>query len=209
MRKISCWICGAEATETRAYEGIFGDSMPKELSRYTRCYCAKCKAEVDEREKADRELYIKLKKREMFLKACNLLEKQHTNMYEYKEAIEAVEEFVEEQPDKFDSSYEVLAAIVLVHNRIHCKMQYKIGSYQVDFCLPDLGVILEIDGERHQYKKQHDSERDKFIKKKLGPGWDVIRIKTDYLDQNAKKLPTAINKVIDYRETGRVNWRTL
>lgn len=209
MRKISCWICGAEATETRAYEGIFGDSMPKELSRYTRCYCAKCKAEVDEREKADRELYIKLKKREMFLRACNILEKQNTDMYKYKEAIEAVEEFVDTHPDKFDSSYEVLAAIILIHNRIHCKMQFKVWRYQVDFCLPELFVLLEIDGDRHKYKKKQDSERDKEIKKALGPVWDIIRINTDYLDMNAKKLPDAIQKVIDYRETGHVNWRSI
>lgn len=209
MRNMKCWICGGEATETRVieYDGL--SMVPKDLSPYTRCYCKKCREEVDEKEKRERTLYIRLKKHEMFLKACNILEKQHTNMYEYKEAIEAVEEFVEERPDKFDSSYEVLAAIVLVHNRIYCKMQYKVGSYQVDFCLPELGVILEIDGERHQYKKKQDSERDKFIKKELGPGWDIIRIKTDYLDQNAKKLPTAINKVIDYRETGRVNWRAI
>ena len=153
MRKMKCWVCGCDATETRTvdYDGL--SMNPREPSPYSRCYCKKCREEVDRKEKSDKALYIKLKKHEMFLKACNLLEKQHTNMYEYKEAIEAVEEFVEEQPDKFDSSYEVLAAIVLVHNR--------------------------------------------------------IRIKTDYLDQNAKKLPAAINKIIDYRETGHVNWRTL
>lgn len=209
MRNMKCWICGGEATETRIidYDGF--SMIPRDLSPYVRCYCKKCKEDVDETEKRERALYIRLKKHEMFLKACNILEKQHTNMYEYKEAIEAVEEFVEERPDKFDSSYEVLAAIVLIHNRIYCKMQHKIGRYQVDFCLPELGVILEIDGERHQYNKKQDSDRDKFIKKELGPGWDIIRIKTDYLDQNAKKLPTAINKVIDYRETGRVNWRAI
>jgi len=43
----------------------------------------------------------------------------------------------------------------------------------------------------------------------LGVGWDIIRIKTDYLDKNAKKLPEAIKKVIDYRETGHVNWRKM
>ena len=210
MQKIKCWICGEEATETRAYDVIYlGDVVPKEVSKYTRCYCAKCKAEVDEQEKADRELYIKLKKREMFRRACNLLEKQNTNMYKYKEAIEAVQEFVEEQPDKFDSSYEVLAAIVLIHNRIHCKMQYKVGRYQVDFCLPELFVLLEIDGDRHKYKKEQDSERDRIIKKTLGPVWDIVRINTEYLDMNAKKLPDAIQKVIDYRETGHVNWRSI
>lgn len=207
MTKVKCWVCGKEATETRAFEYNGFDISAKTVSRFTRCYCQKCKAEADEKEKRDRELYIKLKKREMFLRACALLEKQHTNMYEYKEAIEAVGDFVEANPDKFDSSYEVLAAIVLVHNRVFCKMQYKIGRYQVDFCLPEMLVVLEIDGERHQHTKKKDSERDAFIKQALGPDWDIVRISTDYLDMNAKKLLYAIRKVIEYRETGHINWR--
>ena len=155
------------------------------------------------------ELYIKLKKKEMFLKACCLLEKQETKMYEYKDAIEVVREHLEKNPDKYDSSYEVLAAIILVHNRIYTKMQYKVGKYQVDFLLPEWLVVLEIDGERHKHRKEYDTKRDIYIQNALGEGWDIVRIKTDYLDMNAKKLPEAIEKVIDYRQTGKVNWRAL
>ena len=209
MNNIKCWICGKEATETRAYDYIGGELFERPMSAFTRCYCKKCKETIDKEEKENRQLYIKLKKQEMFVHACELLEKQHTNMYEYKEAIEVVSDFLKENPDKFDSSYEVLAAIVLVHNRIYCKMQYKVGRYQVDFCLPDLLVILEIDGERHRHRKAEDSERDKQIKKAMGSCWEIIRISTDYLDMNAKKLPEAINKVIDYRETNHINWRQL
>ena len=161
------------------------------------------------RKKEERELYIKLKKREMFRKAVRILEKQDTKMYDYKDAIEVVEEHVENHPDKFDSSYEVLAAIVLVHNRIYSKMQYKIGRYQVDFLLPELFVVLEIDGERHVHKKAYDTKRDIQLQQMLGDGWDIIRIKTDYLDKDAKKLPDAIRKVVEHRQTGKVNWRQL
>lgn len=209
MSKIKCWICGGEATKTRQMESKWGELVEVPVSQYSRCYCERCAKEVAEKEKKERDLYIHLKKREMFLKACNILESQHTDMYAYREAIDVVEEFVDENPDKFDSSYEVLAAIILVQNRIYCKMQYKVGPYQVDFLLPDDGIVLEIDGERHQHRKEYDSQRDRQIKKELGQGWDIIRIKTDYLDKNAKKLPDAINKVIDYRETGHINWRSI
>ena len=154
-------------------------------------------------------LNIKLKKREMFRKACDLLENQNTNMYEYREAIDVVHDFLEDNVDKFDSSYEVLTAIILVHNRIYSKMQYKVGRYQVDFLLPDLLVALEIDGERHKHKKEYDSVRDKAIKKQLGEHWEIIRIPTEHLDKNAKKIPEAINKVLEYRETNHINWRAL
>ncbi len=209
--KIKCWNCGAIATETKAftYDWIFKAPEPREVSPYVRCYCSKCAKEVEAKEKEERELYIKLKKREMFRKAVRILEKQDTKMYDYKDAIEVVEEHVENHPDKFDSSYEVLAAIVLVHNRIYSKMQYKIGRYQVDFLLPELFVVLEIDGERHAHKKAYDTKRDIQLQQMLGDGWDIIRIKTDYLDKDAKKLPDAIRKVVEHRQTGKVNWRQL
>lgn len=205
---MNCWICGKTATRTRPIYDGFGFIEP-EVSKYHRCYCDKCFKEVETKEAEERKLYIKLKKREMFRKAVKILESQNTNMYEYKEAIEVVRDFIEDNVDKFDSSYEVLTAIVLVQNRIYSKMQYKVGKYQVDFLLPDLMVVLEIDGERHKHKKEYDSVRDKFIKQELGPHWEVIRITTDNLDKNAKKIPEAIDKVLEYRETNHINWRAL
>lgn len=205
---MNCYICGKQATETRPYFNGYSWSMPK-LSKYRRCYCKECLEAEEEKTTEEHKLYIKLKKREMFRKAVKLLEDQHTDMYEYKEAIEVVRDFLEDNPDKFDSSYEVLTAIVLVQNRIHAKMQYKVGKYQVDFLLPDKFVVLEIDGERHKHKKCYDSVRDQEIKKLLGSQWEIIRIPTDRLDTDAKKIPKAIDKVLEYRETNHINWREL
>ena len=209
MKEYTCWICGDKATRTRVIHTDKFSFWEEKPNEYYRCYCEKCKAETEKKEKEERELYIKLKKREMFLKACDILEKQHTLMYEYKDAIEVVREHLENNPDKFDSSYEVLTAIILVQNRIYSKMQHKIGKYQVDFLLPELLVVLEIDGDRHIHRKEFDRKRDIQIRQTLGDGWDIIRIKTDYLDMNAKKLPEAIYKTIDYRQTGKVNWRNI
>lgn len=206
---MNCWICGkANATITRPV--LVGSSFisPKP-SKCHRCYCEKCFEEERRKEVEERKLYIKLKKREMFRKAVKLLEAQDTDMYEYQEAIDVVSDFIEDNVDKFDSSYEVLTAIVLVQNRIYSKMQYKVGKYQVDFLLPDMFVVLEIDGERHKHKKDYDSVRDKEIKKTLGPHWEIIRIPTDRLDKDAKKIPEAIDKVLEYRETNHINWREL
>lgn len=203
---MKCWVCGKEATRTRQqlkmkkYHGmLLYDFVEVKPSKYHRCYCEECMNEINALEQQEQEEYIRLKKRRMFLNACELLEKQHTNMYEYREAIDAVEEHIKENPDKYDSSYEVLAAIILIHERIHIKMQEKIGRYQVDFLLPEMLVVLEIDGDRHTHRKAYDSRRDKIIKQELGPHWEVIRINTDYLDQNAKALPKAIQGVLDHR----------
>lgn len=210
--KVPCWNCGKTLYEQDAftydYYSLLGGEVQIPLP-YCRKYCEECYKRITEQESQDRILYIKLKKQEMFKKACYILEKQGVKMYDYMDAIKAVEEVVNEKPDKFDSSYEVLAAIILVHNRIYCKMQYKIGKYQVDFLLPEMGVVLEIDGERHKHRKEYDSKRDAYIKNQLGYGWDIIRIKTDHLDKNAAKLVEAIDAVVDYRETNHIPWRKL
>ena len=206
---IKCWNCGEPATTTRTIVHKDGMHYRQSITPYCRCYCEECKEEADRQEKQERELYIRLKKREMLRKACDILESQHTNMYEYKDAIEVAEDYIEAYPDKFDSSYEVLAAIILVQNVIPAKMQYKIGRYQVDFLLEELHIVLEIDGERHKSKKEYDTERDRYIKKALGTKWEIIRIPTELLDKDAKKLPKAIRKVVEYRKRGKVNWREL
>lgn len=205
---IKCWICGEPATRTKL-DYSYGIVAQFPISEYHRCYCDKCYNERSKRIAEEHAMLAKLRKREMIRKACDKLEKQETNMYEYKEAIEVVSDFVEDNIDKIDSSYEALTAIVLVHHRIYSKMQYKVGKYQVDFLLPDFFVALEIDGDRHKHKKEYDTRRDKEIKKILGEPWQIIRLSTDYLDQNAKKLPKALHEVLDYRATGKVAWRRL
>lgn len=121
------------------------------------------------------------------------------NFYENKEAICVVKDKILEKPDNFDSSYEVVAAIILVSNRIYSKMQVKVGKYQVDFLLPDYKIVLEIDGDRHKTKKNRDNERDEKIKQILGIGWEVVRIPTELLDMKAENLVKGIESLLDYR----------
>lgn len=206
-----CWICGkdAELSNLESKPGLSFAKQKHAKDTWFRCYCKECFKQVQAQEAEERAEYIRLRKREMFRKACNILENQNVNMYKYKEAIDVVEEKVAECPDKFDSSYEVLAAIVLVHNRIYSKMQYKIGSYQVDFLLPEEMVVLEIDGDRHKHRKGYDSARDQYIRRTLGEPWEIIRIPTTLLDKHASRIPEAIEKVLDYRDVGKVNWREL
>ena len=189
-----CWECGKTLPKDISY---YGKRRPEVFGRY---YCAECLEKVEKRDAEELAEYVRLKKQKMLKTALHKLEIQNVHMYEYKEAIEVVSEKVQTDPDKFDSSYEMMAAIVLVHNHIYSKMQYKINGYQVDFCLPEIGVILEIDGDRHKYRQLEDNYRDAALRKALGPGWDIVHIKTDYLDKRAERIPEAINKIIEYRE---------
>ena len=191
-----CWKCN------KIIEGDFdwydpGDPKPN-INNIA--YCKACYPKVREAEAKELDKYIHLKKRQMLKRAIERLNRQNVSMQELKPAIKAVSEKVKKEPDKFDSSYEIQTAIILVHNRIYAKMQYKIFNYQVDFLLPDIGVVLEIDGDRHQHKIGYDSVRDQEIKKALGPGWDIIRISTKLLDHGSMNLIKAIDAIIDKRQ---------
>jgi len=200
-KKIVCWNCNKVIPENEIDQEAF---YP-----FGRRYCSKCNEIITKQEEEERKQYILLKKKEMYKKALHILEMQNLKMYDYKEAAEVVRDKLLNDPDKFDSSYEVLTAIILVKNHIYSKLQYKIGKYQVDFLLPEIGVVLEIDGERHKFRKLYDNNRDIDIRSALGPGWDIIRLKTTYLDQHAERIPEAINAVIEYRESVPANkWRT-
>ena len=174
-----------------------------------RSYCKECADKKEAQDKEEEAIYIKIKKKRMFEKACEILEKQNVDMYRLKDAIKAVEEYLTEKPDKFDSSYEVLTAIILIYNRIRVKMQCKIGDFQVDFVLPEYSLVLEVDGDRHKHRKGYDSVRDETIKRMLGGGWSIMRVDTSDLDKKALKLPEAIDKFLDYQETKRIDWRAL
>lgn len=42
--------------------------------------------------------------------------------------------------------------------------QVIIGNYIVDFLIPELGLVFEIDGESHNYKGEYDVIRENFLK---------------------------------------------
>ena len=199
--KVKCWICGSHDVvgHLTVKDGSFVEAPHQERWR---CYCKECKKKTETEYDAIKEEYVRLKKEVMFENAIETLEGQSINIYYYREAIDAVHDYIRSNPDKFDSSYEVIAAIILIHNKVQCKPQAAIGRYRVDFMLPDEYVILEIDGERHKNNKYRDSERDREIKEELGEFWEIIRIDTDLLKTNAKELVRAIRKICEYRIFG-------
>ena len=212
MKKIECWLCGKDATISRGV-GYNHETdilyLKQKPNPNKRCYCQECfeKHKQDIEEKKSQ--MVRLKKEIMFENAMEILEHQEYSFYKNKDAIEAVHEKLLECPDKFDSSYEIIVAIIFVSHRIYCKMQYKVDRYQVDFLLPDYHIIVEVDGDRHKYNRYKDSERDDNIKYMLGKDWEIIRIPTELLKENADKLLFAIDKVLEARQNKHINWRTV
>ena len=56
------------------------------------------------------------------------------------------------------------------------RRQYPIGQYITDFCCPEIGLIIEVDGDVHNGTMEYDSLRDGYLE---AGGYTVIRIKND------------------------------
>lgn len=209
MAELSCWVCGGKATISRKYSLEYtGKVLFDEPNKHRRCYCQKCFDEVMEREAEEEKAYTLLRKKRMFETAIRNLEKQKMDFEKFKDAIETIEQYNLENLNKFGSSYEIMAAIILVHNHVKIKPQANVGKYQVDFLLPEEHIVLEIDGDRHETEeaRTRDSWREKDIKKILGSEWEIVRISTYCLDKKADKLVSAMDKVLDYRLEKKIAW---
>lgn len=204
MDKILCWICKEPATRARALGNVFASyndimSSQKKPNRFQRCYCDKCYEKHAREMEQQSEIWLRLKRVRMFETALDKMERQDIDFAKYEEAIKTVEQFNLDNPDKFDSAAEIITAIMLIHNHIKVKTQYKIAGYQVDFLLPDNKIVLEIDGVTHKLKVVKDTIRDDVIKHQLGQGWRIVRIPADNIYKKAEKLIDGINAVINYR----------
>lgn len=102
------------------------------------------------------------------------------------------------KPNWFDSTEEIMVAIELIKNGLKAKHQVKFGErYKADFVLPDLKVVLEVDGVCYHTERTRAKEdlRDSLILASLGPEWEVIRITDELINKNVTKLVPAIKAI--------------
>ena len=55
----------------------------------------------------------------------------------------------------------------------HFRRQHPIGPYIADFCLEKIKLVIEIDGETHDFRYEKDVIKDQYLKEQ---GYEVIRI---------------------------------
>lgn len=169
-----------------------------------RVFCDECRENYKDEKKATLNKYLQLKMRVMHERSLRFLEKQQVRLYKYKDASEIVLEAALENPSKFGSSHEMMAAMELIRHKIHVKTQQKIDKHRVDFLIPNMNVVLEIDGYMHKHYKLKDSQRDIEVRESLGAKWEVIRIPTKYIEQNVSQLIIAIQEVYKYKKEIRL-----
>ena len=174
-----CWYCG----ETVKAEG---------WEPQTRVFCEECGKKHRAEYKKIVSEYVALKIRVMYERALREMENANCYMHEYREIAPGILADALATPDKYQSADEMIAAMVLISNGYEIEMQHSVGPYNVDIYIPKLYVCLEIDGERHEHRADYDSKRDIEIRRILGAAWEVIRIPTNYMEQNPEALPDAI-----------------
>ncbi|QHI72887.1 DUF559 domain-containing protein [Aminipila terrae] len=175
---MKCWNCGKETDDKWLYK---------------RSYCEECAAVLAKQVSIDQVEYWRLKNKMMIERAVKRIEDSTDNIHPiefYKPAIKVVSNYTDAHPTAFASTEEALTAIILVANKIRAKVQYRILNFRVDFLLPDLHTVLEIDGKQHN--KYKDSKRDLQILYKLGKGWEIVRIETWEVNLSPEELPHTI-----------------
>lgn len=187
MLKQICWCCGKPIPKNAYYSAA-------------RRFCEKCEEEHLAKYHEIVTEYAILKNRVMFERAMRMMEQTCADMTKYKRFAFAVEKHSADNPEQYRSADEMIAAVIMLSQYDDIEMNKRIGSYLVDMYIPQMKVILEVDGDRHQYSKKADGERDIKLRKILGNEWEIVRIPTEYIEKDPEKLPEAIKTIYDTKK---------
>lgn len=182
-----CSQCGKETKRTNYIHGL-------------NYLCSDCKLE---NKLADKEKQVernKGKKEKQFENAIKRIEKQ-TNLKPYRSAIDKVKDKLHTS-GYFDSTEEIMVAIELLKNKIGFIHQKKLRRYYLDFVIPSIKVVLEVDGSpfHTEETKKREKIRDDIILLNYGVDWEVIRISDKMINQNITKLVPALDTIRQKRK---------
>jgi very-short-patch-repair endonuclease len=169
-----------------------------------RFLCVECREKEKEKDKEVINELSKLNALRRLEIAKQHIEKMYGGISGYLEAFEKVAKKLN-TPGWFQSSNEILAAVELIRSKVKARHQVKMGKWKADFVLPELKVVLEIDGGFHKQKDRKEADRikDLAILASLGPEWEVVRISDDLIKQNLCMLVQAIKETVKERKRVR------
>ena len=65
------------------------------------------------------------------------------------------------------------------------RRQHAIGPYIVDFCSPELRLVIEVDGYSHLSQGAYDQQRTTWLE---GQGWQVVRFWNTDVENNLEAV---------------------
>lgn len=178
MGKHTCLICGVEFEngKTNAYS------------------CDKCENKIR-----------LIKKMEMIDKAQKELEKRTGKMKSFKPKrdmsryAKPVKERVMSGIDNFSSIPEAVVAIQMERISLKYETQKDIASKKADFIIPEIKIILEIDGELYHTDEDKSFLRDRQIMAVVGEEWEIVHINTKEIPMYTWNLKEALPFIVTQR----------
>lgn len=204
MNKIvECWSCGKKIKIKQdeyynPYKLVTYDREWKARKNINkREFCNECNQLHKKGLRENKKVYAEIGAKLMIERAIRIMERQNINAYEYKDAIQAIEESFNENLERYRSAEEIVATIILIQHEVRVKNNFKIGKYAADIYIQSLACIVEIDGYMHSSEKAktRDGDKDLYIRQLLGKEWEVIRIPTKYIHEKAENLISAIIEI--------------
>lgn len=99
--------------------------------------------------------------------------------YDYEEERDSVAMKILLDNFQFNSTEEACVAMQLEKENIKYYPNYKIGRYMVDFLLPDLKIIIEVDGKLYHKDETKEFFRERYIMSAVGEKYEIVRIKAE------------------------------
>lgn len=178
--KVPCSVCG-ELTETVTY------------GRSKKYVCAKCKCRrVQHKQEVERAWFevIEEKGERRYNKALDEIQRQVKNFEPYRRAAETARK----AQDKYGSVPEAMVAVELLRLGFPFIPQQKIGRYRVDFYVPKIGMVIEVDGEVFHRKR---TDRDATIQFAIGLDKKILHIPAELIARDIRKLKPLIEKRLE------------
>ena len=178
-----CKFCNAEITRMSYVRGYV----------YT---CPECKQKLE----AMKDNHTKQKKERQFNSALRIFKNRARLsgilFSDYKAAVEVVRSCACNE-GLFGSKEEILVAFVLEKAGIVFQQQKKVIVYYLDFVLPELHIVLEVDGELYHnyYNQEKDRLRDEDVKMALGAEWTIVRLSDYEICRSIFYIPELLHKI--------------
>lgn len=122
-------------------------------------------------------------------KALDNIAKQVENITEYEKAFK----LAMTRAEKYGSVPEAMVAIELLKNNYKIIPQQKVGKYRVDFALPDIKTVIEVDGDIF-HRNNRNGDREGTIQLSLGLDWKIVHIPAELISKDIRKLDKLIEK---------------
>ena len=180
MGKHACLICGKEF----------------ESGKTTVYACDECERKIK-----------LIKKMEMVDKAQKELEKQKCRTRNLKSKLDmsayanSVKERVVNGIDSFSSMPEAIVAIQMDRIKLKYRTQVDIAGKKVDFVIPEIKIILEIDGELYHTDENKAFLRDRQIMNSVGEEWEIVHINAQEVPLYTWNLRESLPFVVSERNT--------